>query len=89
MKERARNFFYLPFIHSESLAVQDAAVRLVRARLHHDHPARLHARAHREIVRRVGRFPGRNAALGRATTPEEAAWLESGGYARELKRLSR
>ena len=40
----------------------------------------LHARVHREIIRRFGRFPTRNAALGRPTTAAEAAWLAAGGY---------
>jgi uncharacterized protein (DUF924 family) len=40
----------------------------------------LHARAHQEVIRRHGRFPTRNAALGRVTTPEEQAYLDKGGY---------
>jgi uncharacterized protein (DUF924 family) len=40
----------------------------------------LHARAHQEIIRRYGRFPTRNDALGRASTPDERAYLDAGGY---------
>ena len=76
-----RQFFYLPLMHSEVLEDQEKAVRLILTRM----PERgagnlLHARAHREVIRRFGRFPHRNAALGRATTAAEAAYLEGGGY---------
>ena len=46
-----------------------------------------HARAHREIIRRFGRFPYRNAALGRESTPEEVAFLAAGGYRERARRL--
>lgn len=78
--ERERQFFYLPFEHSESLADQDLSVTLFTRRMRGSAENHLHARAHRVIVRRFGRFPGRNAALGRATTAEEAEWLAAGGY---------
>jgi uncharacterized protein (DUF924 family) len=71
-------FFYLPFGHSENLADQDRAARLC-ARL--DEPAPSHAKRHRGIIARFGRFPHRNPILGRATTPEEKAYLDNGGYA--------
>lgn len=73
-----RLFFYLPYSHSESLADQDRAVELA-ARLPGDSHA--HALGHREIVRRFGRFPHRNALLGRRSTPEEQAYLAGGGFA--------
>ena len=76
----ARQFFYLPFEHSEMPADQDRAVRLIRVRMPEAADTLLHARAHREVIRRFGRFPFRNAALGRADTPDEAAWLAAGGY---------
>ena len=44
-----------------------------------------HAQAHREQIRRYGRFPMRNKALGRETTPEEEVFLQSGGYRAMLK----
>ena len=68
-------FLYLPFMHSESLADQDRSVSLYEA-------AGLAeglrwARHHRDIVRRFGRFPHRNAILGRESTSAEVAWLAS------------
>ena len=47
-----------------------------------------HARAHREIIRRFGRFPYRNEVLGRRTTEEEAAFLERGGYEAAFKEMA-
>jgi uncharacterized protein (DUF924 family) len=87
--EPARQFFYLPLMHSENLADQDRCVRLVLTRLPETGVSNLlHAKAHREVIRRFGRFPHRNAALGRSDTPAEAAFLASGGYGavvREIK----
>jgi uncharacterized protein (DUF924 family) len=71
-----RNFFYLPFMHSENLADQDFCVRLIRERLGEEHFSYPFALRHREAIARFGRFPARNAALDRATTTEEAAFLE-------------
>ncbi len=76
----ARQFFYLPLEHSETLVDQGQAVRLIHMRMPDAAETLLHARAHREVIRRFGRFPFRNAALGRADTPDEAAWLAAGGY---------
>lgn len=73
-----RVFFYLPFSHSENLADQDEAVRL-NAGL--DEEFAKHARGHRDIVARFGRFPHRNKILGRDTTPDEQAFLDEGGFA--------
>ena len=67
----AREFFYMPFEHSECLADQERAVRLMLMRLPDEPENLLHARAHREIIRRFGRFPFRNAHLGRMTTVAE------------------
>jgi len=76
-----RQFFYLPLMHSEVLEDQEKAVRLFLTRMPQGGAENLlHARAHREVIRRFGRFPHRNAALGRATTAAEAAYLEGGGY---------
>jgi uncharacterized protein (DUF924 family) len=74
-----RSFFYLPFEHSENLSDQERAVALTRAR--GDADALKWAELHADIVRRFGRFPHRNGILGRATTPEEQAFLDSGGFA--------
>lgn len=76
--EDLRLFFYLPFAHSESLADQERSVALSAAL---PPPACDHARRHRDIVARFGRFPHRNPILGRATTPEEQAFLDGGGFA--------
>ncbi|TAK47525.1 MAG: DUF924 domain-containing protein [Xanthobacteraceae bacterium] len=72
-------FFYLPFMHSEASADQQRCVELFRAA---DLPDNLRfAEIHADIIRRFGRFPHRNRALGRATTPEEQAFLDGGGFA--------
>lgn len=79
--ERERVFFYMPLEHSENLVDQDRSVRLVKARLPETGAEYLvHARAHREQIRRFGRFPTRNEVLRRPSTPEEAEFLEKGGY---------
>lgn len=70
-------FVILPFGHSEALADQERAVALCR-RLGQPHVGR--AEHHRDIVRRFGRFPHRNAILGRAPTDAERLYLEQGGY---------
>jgi len=74
-----RQFFYLPFMHSESLMDQDAAVRAFCTRMPGTSTL-LHARAHRQVIRDFGRFPYRNGALGRETTTKEIAYLDAGGY---------
>jgi uncharacterized protein (DUF924 family) len=74
-----RQFFYLPLMHSEVSADQDQCVRLVLLNLGKG-TTLTHARAHRDVIRRFGRFPYRNAALGRPSTPAEVAFLEAGGY---------
>ncbi len=75
MAPERRVFLYLPFMHSESLADQERSVALYDGAGHGDGPK--WARHHRDIVRRFGRFPHRNAILGRESTPEELAWLAS------------
>jgi uncharacterized protein (DUF924 family) len=74
-----RQFFYMPLMHSETLANQDKSVRLFLLGFGHGESLK-HAQAHRLVIRRFGRFPYRNAALGRTTTPEEQAFLDAGGY---------
>ncbi|MBY8977817.1 DUF924 domain-containing protein [Rhodobacteraceae bacterium NNCM2] len=76
-----RQFFYLPFMHSERLSDQERCVRLFL--LDPDGAAGDnldHAVKHREVIRRFGRFPSRNAALGRKDSPHERAYREAGGY---------
>jgi uncharacterized protein (DUF924 family) len=74
-----RGFFYLPFEHSEALADQERSVALNRAS--GDADGLKWAELHADIIRRFGRFPHRNKVLGRATTPEEQAFLDGGGFA--------
>jgi uncharacterized protein (DUF924 family) len=72
-----RAFFYLPFEHAESMPDQDLSVRLFTAL---GDPVLLDfAVRHREIVARFGRFPHRNAILGRTSSPQEAAFLDQPG----------
>ena len=82
----ARSFVYLPFEHAESLPAQDRAVELFTA-LAAEAPAHLtalganlldYAHKHRAVVARFGRFPHRNADLGRESTAEERGFLEGG-----------
>jgi uncharacterized protein (DUF924 family) len=74
-----RQFFYLPFEHSENLADQERCCELFRAT--GDAELTQWAELHADIIRRFGRFPHRNQILGRATTPEERAFLDGGGFA--------
>jgi uncharacterized protein (DUF924 family) len=73
-----RQFFYLPFEHSEAIADQERSCALVAAT--GDADLLKWAQLHADIIRRFGRFPHRNAMLGRATTPEEQAFLDGGGF---------
>lgn len=76
--EPARQFFYLPFEHSEELADQDLAVELFAQRMPGENL--LHAQLHRDTIARFGRFPWRNEPLGRAPTAAESAVMKAGGY---------
>lgn len=71
-------FFYLPFEHSESLADQERCCALFAAA--GDADLWKWAKLHADIIRRFGRFPHRNAVLGRATTPEEQTFLDGDGF---------
>jgi uncharacterized protein (DUF924 family) len=72
-----RGFFYLPFEHSERIEDQDRSVELTAW----DPELHKWALIHHDIISRFGRFPHRNTALGRTTTAEEQAFLDSGGFA--------
>jgi uncharacterized protein (DUF924 family) len=72
-----RKFFYLPFEHAEDGEAQARSVALFRGS--GDSRGLRYAEMHREIIDRFGRFPHRNPILGRASTPEEQAWLAAGG----------
>jgi uncharacterized protein (DUF924 family) len=71
-----RVFVYMPFEHSEDPADQERAVALMAPL---DPGYVDYAVAHQEVIVRFGRFPHRNRALGRDSTPEEQAWLDAGG----------
>jgi uncharacterized protein (DUF924 family) len=73
-----RGFFYLPFEHSENLADQERCIALYKAA--GDADGVKWAEIHADIIRRFGRFPHRNAVLGRMTTPEEQKFLDDGGF---------
>lgn len=76
VSDDVRAFIYLPFEHCEDMAMQDRSVALM-ATLSENLLG--YAHAHRNVIRRFGRFPHRNAALGRNNTPDEQAWLDAGG----------
>lgn len=78
LPKQKRRWIYLPFMHSEDFADQEKSVELfTREELSESIPF---AVDHADIIRRFGRFPHRNAILGRETTPEEAAFLAGGGF---------
>lgn len=86
--EPARQFFYLPLMHSENLCDQERCVRLICERMpEHGQDNLIHARAHRDVIRQFGRFPYRNAVLGRHSTAPERAYEADGGYAATLRQL--
>jgi uncharacterized protein (DUF924 family) len=86
--EPARQFFYLPLMHSENLCDQDRCVRLMCERMPLTRENNmLHARAHREVIRQFGRFPYRNEALSRTGTSLETAYLANGGYGSTVRAL--
>ena len=73
-----RAFTYLPFEHSEELDDQRESLRLFGAMGHADYTA--YAQKHFDVVKQFGRFPHRNAALGRADRPGEAAAIAAGAH---------
>ncbi|MEE2566297.1 DUF924 family protein [Hyphobacterium marinum] len=79
--EDRRAFVYMPFMHSEDLADQDRCIALCAERLPDGNNTVEHARKHREVIAQFRRFPYRNDALGRVSTPAERNYLRSGGYA--------
>lgn len=82
VEAKLRPFFYLPFEHSESLADQEFCVELCAALQADsgDENTIKWALEHRDVIARFGRFPHRNAVLGRETTPEEQVFLDEGGF---------
>ncbi len=77
--DKEKDFFYMPFMHSENLAAQEQSVALFKAKLPASDNLR-YAIEHHEIIARFGRFPHRNKLLGRQSTPEEIAFLGAGGF---------
>lgn len=75
LSDEQRSFLYMPFMHSESLEDQDRSVMLYEAAGMQDNLK--FAKHHRELIRRFGRFPHRNAILGRESTSAELAYLAS------------
>ena len=73
-----RAFFYLPFEHSEDMDDQERSLALFQAL--GDKQGLDYAILHRDIIARFGRFPHRNACLGRETTAQEQAFLDDGGF---------
>ena len=79
--EPQRQFFYLPLMHSENLPDQERCVRMIMLGMPECGADNLpHAVKHREVIRKFGRFPSRNAALGRSDTDAERAYRAEGGY---------
>ena len=74
-----RLFFYLPFEHAEELQEQARSVTLITAL--GDAETTRYALEHQQIIQRFGRFPHRNAVLGRENTVEEQQFLDEGGFA--------
>jgi len=88
INEPARQFFYLPLMHSENLPDQDRAVRLIHTRMPETgHMNLADAKAHREIIRLYGRFPFRNAALQRVSTQAEQDFMQAGGYGEVVRKV--
>ena len=71
---RHRSFFHMPYMHSESRVVHEEALKLFTADGDPDYEIR-----HKAIIDRFGRFPHRNAVLGRTSTPEEIEFLKTPG----------
>ncbi len=82
IEPKLRPFLYLPFEHSEHPADQELSVELFTAleKDSGDAESLRWAVEHRDIIARFGRFPHRNAALGRETTESEQAYLDDGGF---------
>ena len=86
--EPARQFFYMPLMHSENLCDQERCVRLMSERMpDHGTSNLLHAQAHREVIRTFGRFPYRNKALARNHTSVEREYVDAGGYGQTVRKL--
>ncbi len=74
----ARGFFYMPYMHAEDLELQSLCCDLFRAMGQKE--GYYYALVHMDAIRRFGRFPHRNKILGRVSTPEEEAYMKTGGF---------
>jgi len=79
IEQSRRAFIYMPFMHSEDMASQNKCVSLCDSRLEGDNTLH-HAKEHRKLIERFGRFPHRNTILKRESTDEEKQFLAKGGY---------
>ena len=81
INEPARQFFYMPLMHSENLYDQEKCIRQILEKLPSSGSNLLkHAQAHRELIRSFGRFPSRNSQLDRSNTLSEQEYIDKGGY---------
>jgi uncharacterized protein (DUF924 family) len=78
LDDELRGFLYMPLMHSEQLADHEQCIALFERAGNAEQTK--YARHHADIIRRFGRFPHRNRMLGRTTTEEEQAFLDSGGF---------
>lgn len=77
LNEEQRVFMYLPYMHSESLDVHEKAMSIFKSlgnKAIFEYEIK-----HKNIIKEFGRYPNRNKALNRESTPEEIVWLEAGG----------
>ncbi len=89
-EEPQRQFYYMPFMHSECLQHQERSVRLIKDRLPESGESNiLHAKVHREVIRKFGRFPYRNGALNRTSTLQEQKFMDEGGYGTITKKMEK
>ncbi|HEY1140033.1 MAG TPA: DUF924 family protein [Lysobacter sp.] len=80
VEPQLRVFFYMPFEHSEAMADQERSVALASTLEGEAGSSYLeYARKHRDVIARFGRFPHRNATLGRESSTQEQAYLDAGG----------
>jgi len=79
--EPQRQFYYMPLMHSECLTDQERCVRLIKTRMPESGDSNLvHAKVHREVIRKFGRFPYRNDVLSRSFTAAETRFMQGNGY---------
>lgn len=79
MEPVRRGFFYLPFQHSEDMAEQERSLALYTKMKDVNEAGYMYAVRHHNAIRQFGRFPHRNAILGRESTPDELEFLKNNG----------